>query len=511
MFRGMFSEKDLIDLQERGISSEKVEEQLQMFKRGFPFLPVARPATPGDGILRPHEDTLQDFISLYESKAAFEKILKFVPASGAATRMFSQLYAFLENGNEQDNNSINAFISGLPRLALYHDLKSCLGERGLELDSLVTSGDYKSVLKCLLDKDGLNYGNLPKGLLSFHKYDSGYRTAFEEHLVEGALYCRGNNDISRIHMTVSPEHKSEFEKTLQKVGHIYENNYNLKLEVEFSTQKPSTDTIAADAENRPFRDADGRLVFRPGGHGALIGNLAELDADVIFIKNIDNVVPDNFKEETVRYKKALGGMLLSFRERIFYYLNVLVNTPESDAGLLEEIMTFLQDELCMVSPWGSDQWGKAEIRDYLITKLDRPLRICGMVKNEGEPGGGPFWVKNKDGSVALQIVESSQVNLENPLMRKLFNASTHFNPVDLVCSAKDYKGGRYDLHKFRDPDTGFISRKSAGGRELKALELPGLWNGAMADWNTVFVEVPLSTFNPVKTINDLLRPQHSGT
>ena len=253
----------------------------------------------------------------------------------------------------------------------------------------------------------------------------------------------------------------------------------------------------------------GRLVFRPGGHGALLENLASLDADLIFIKNIDNVVPDNLKKDTIRYKKALGGMLFSFRERIFDYLNTLVNNKDNDSGLLEEIRIFLEEELSVVSPWGIDQWSHDRMRSYLISKLDRPLRICGMVRNEGEPGGGPFWVKNPDKSVSLQIVESSQINLSNPLMNKLFEASTHFNPVDLVCSVRNYKGEKFDLHRFRDPKTGFISHKSMEGRDLKALELPGLWNGAMSDWNTVFVEVPLSTFNPVKTINDLLRPQHA--
>lgn len=508
----MFTREDLRDLEKRGISKEEIEKQLQSFRDGFPFLPVARPATTGDGILKPNQDTIADFINLYESKSTGQKVLKFVPASGAASRMFKDLYAFIEDGGGKGaNKAVETFIAGLPRFAFYDELMSICRMRNNSPKSLKTPDDYLEIIKCLLDEQGLNYGNKPKGLIAFHKYGKKCRTPFEEHLVEGALYCRGSNEIAHIHMTVSPGHREGFMKLFNEFGEDYEKQYGLHYSVEFSVQKPSTDTIAVDPDNKPFRDNDGQLVFRPGGHGALLDNLADLEADITFIKNIDNVVPDSIKEETVRYKKALGGMLVSFRERINDYLNILTNDSTRDLkGLADEIMTFLEDELCLVPPWGHDQWNTEEKRNYLISKLDRPLRICGMVKNVGEPGGGPFWVKNDDGSVSLQIVESSQINLSNPLMKKLFNASTHFNPVDIVCSTKNFKGNKFALHRYRDPNTGFISRKSMGGRELKALELPGLWNGAMANWNTVFVEVPLSTFNPVKTVNDLLRSEHSG-
>jgi hypothetical protein len=506
---GMFTREDHMDLQARGISEADIDRQLKRFREGFPFLAIARPTTIGDGILRPGDDTLQDFIDLFESNSAREVVLKFVPASGAATRMFKELYAVLENdGSNTGNNALEKFMTNLSAFAFYDKLKSCLENKGLDPQALIKSGNYLPVIRFLLGKEGLNYGFLPKGLLAFHKYSNSSRTAFEEHLVEGALYSKGSNNIVRLHLTVSPEHTESFKKSFAEAEPGYENKFGYKFKVDFSTQKPSTDTLAVDPDNKPFRDANGRLVFRPGGHGALLENLSELDADIIFVKNIDNVVQDHLKEETVRYKKALGGMLLSFRERIYYYMNILASDTGNHEGLIDEIMAFLTEELCMVCPWGNDQWSMEKKIRYLITKLDRPLRICGMVRNEGEPGGGPFWVKNHDGSVSLQIVESSQVNLSNPLMKKLFNASTHFNPVDLVCSVKDYKGNKYDLHRFLDPDTGFISHKSDKGRELKALELPGLWNGAMADWNTVFVEVPLSTFNPVKTVNDLLRPEH---
>jgi hypothetical protein len=506
----MFTKEDLQDLKERGIPQTDIEKQLQYFREGFPFLPIARPATPGDGILRPKPDTEEDFIKLYESKLGDESILKFVPASGAATRMFKDLYAFSGgNRSEPVRKSVAGFISGLGRFAFYKELLSCMDKRGVTGDSLTTDDDQVKVIECLLDKDGMNYGNMPKGLLAFHSYGDHSRTAFEEHLVEGALYCRGNNNTVKIHLTVSPEHRQAFEEVFRRVADRYEEQFGTKFSVGFSVQKPSTDTIAVDSGNRPFRDEDGRLVFRPGGHGSLLENLDELEAGLIFIKNIDNVVPDHFRGDSIRYKKVLGGMMISFRERIMDYMRVISTSRNNHRGLVDEIMTFLEDELCLVPPRGHDQWDSEAKRRYIISKLDRPLRICGMVKNVGEPGGGPFWVKNRDGSVSLQIVESSQINLSNPLMKKLFNASTHFNPVDLVCSVTDYHGRKYDLHRFRDPKTGFISSKSVGGKELKALELPGLWNGSMADWNTVFVEVPISTFNPVKTVNDLLRPEHS--
>lgn len=506
----MFTETDKKELKERGVSQADINEQLSLFEKGFPYLAIVRPATGGDGILRPRPETLDDFVQLYDSSVGREKVLKFVPASGAATRMFKDLYSFLEDSSAGnfDGSSIQAFIGGLPRFAFFTKLAEKLGTKGADTISLNRPDDYVKVIKTLLLPDGLDYGNLPKGLLPFHKYETGPRTAFEEHLVEGAMYCRGGNNIARLHLTVSTGHLEAFRNLFERVRNEYENHYSIKYETGFSTQKPSTDTIAVDTGNKPFRDADGRLVFRPGGHGALLDNLNDLDADIIFIKNIDNVVPDQLKEETVLYKKALGGMLVSFRERIFDYLNLLDN-DNTDRNTLEEMLTFLKEELSVTSPWGNDQWTDQELRRYLVAKLNRPIRICGMVTNVGEPGGGPFWVKNNDESISLQIVESSQINLSNPLMRKLFEASTHFNPVDLVCSIKDYQGNKFDLRSYRDPQTGFISRKSMGGRELKALELPGLWNGAMSDWNTVFVEVPLSTFNPVKTVNDLLRPEHS--
>lgn len=507
-----FTSVDHHDIKARGISLQDIEKQILYFREGIPFLPVTKPAISGSGILHPNEDTLDDFIKLYDSGLNGEKVLKFVPASGAATRMFKDLFTYLESSKEsQPDKAVSFFTTGLKDFAFYGHLESVLVKKGLDPESLLNKKDYAEIINALLGIDGLNYSNMPKGLLTFHRYGDNTRTAFEEHLVEGALYCRGGDGIVRIHLTVSPEHLESFKALYNNVRVNLEKEHNVKYEVGFSTQNPSTDTIAVDTDNNPFRDSNGKLVFRPGGHGALLENLDGLGADIIFIKNIDNVVPDHLKSETVRFKKSLAGMLLSYRGRIFHYLNMLEDKLHIESGLLEEIRIFLEDELGVISPPDIDHLATPEIKKYLVSKLNRPVRVCGMVRNAGEPGGGPFWVKNSDGSVSLQIAESSQINLANPLMKKLFDASTHFNPVDLVCSVKDFRGEKFDLHQFSDPGTGFISAKSMEGRELKALELPGLWNGAMANWNTIFVEVPLSTFNPVKTINDLLRQQHKET
>ena len=358
----------------------------------------------------------------------------------------------------------------------------------------------------LLEERGLNYGQLPKGLLRFHRYEDGARTAMEEHLVEGARYASTNGE-AHIHFTVSHEHLPLFKAEVEKRVGKYAEKYQVRYDISFSEQKPSTDTVAANPDNSLFRNEDGSLLFRPGGHGALIENLNDLEADVVFIKNIDNVVPDRLKEDTVTYKALLGGVLVTLQERVFDYLRSLDEaTPTKEK--LAEMEDFLEHTLWCLPPKEKAGWSDQERADYLHRKLHRPIRVCGMVKNVGEPGGGPFHAYNQDGTVSLQILESSQIDKANEAYQRMFSEGTHFNPVDLVCGIIDYKGEAFDLPKFVDPSTGFISTKSKNGRELKALELPGLWNGAMSDWNTVFVEVPLSTFNPVKTVNDLLREQH---
>ena len=374
------------------------------------------------------------------------------------------------------------------------------------MDELVKAGAFKAVVSNLLGEQGLNYGKLPKGLLLFHNYEAGPRKPMEEHLVEGALYAVGKDKIVHVHFTVSPEHRALFQKLVEEKVAKYEEEYGVKYDVTFSEQKASTDTVAATLDNEPFRNEDGSILFRPGGHGALIENLNDLDADVVFIKNIDNVVPDRLKETTVTYKRLIAGVLATLQNKIFEYMELL-ESGEYTHAQLEGIIRFMRDDLGIRNPQ-LKMLEDADLVVYMKQKLNRPIRVCGMVKNVGEPGGGPFLAYNEDGTISLQILESSQIDKQNAEYVKMFESGTHFNPVDLVCGLKNSKGEKFDLTKYVDPKTGFISSKSKNGKELKALELPGLWNGAMSDWNTVFVEVPLETFNPVKTVNDLLRPEH---
>ena len=377
---------------------------------------------------------------------------------------------------------------------------------GATVEDLIADGDYKAVVACLLNEEGLNYGQLPKGLLQFHAYDDCVRTPLEEHLVEGALYAAGKDGKVNVHFTVSPEHRPLFEDLVESKKGEYESKFGVKYNISFSEQKSSTDTVAATIDNEPFRNDDGSILFRPGGHGALIENLNDIDADIIFIKNIDNVVPDRLKDPTVRFKKVIAGVLVSLQQRAFDYIRLL-DTGKYTHQDLEQMIRFMRDELCQRNP-NLKNLEDTEMAIYLRRKLNRPMRVCGMVKNVGEPGGGPFLAYNQDGTISLQILESSQIDTNNEEYVKMFKSGTHFNPVDLVCAVKDYQGNHFDLPRYVDPQTGFISSKSKNGKELKALELPGLWNGAMSDWNTIFVEVPLETFNPVKTVNDLLREQH---
>lgn len=444
----LFSPQDVAQLESRGISIEKAEQQLSYFRTGFPSLDIVAPASAQQGILVPTKRQQDEYIAIWQQYLQeSHKVLKFVPASGAASRMFKDLYQYLEDGVETE--FVHHFLSHISDFAF--------GEQ-------LTGRSGRDAVRYLLEDMG--YGELPKGLLLFHKYRDGARTPAQEHMVEGALYgaCNG---VSALHFTVSHQHLSLFRQHIASHLAAYQQKYGVRFDVTFSEQRPSTDTLAANPDGTPFRDKEGRLLFRPGGHGALIENLSHQDADIVFIKNIDNVVPDRLKKETVRYKQILGGVLVAEQRRVFARLQ--------DPSTSEE-----------------------ERR-----RLNRPIRVCGVVKNTGEPGGGPFLVRDADGTISNQILESSQI-ADSSLMAR----STHFNPVDLVCAIRDYEGNAFDLQDFVDPQTGFISRKSKDGKELLALELPGLWNGAMARWNTLFVEVPIETFNPVKTVNDLLRPQH---
>ncbi len=504
----MITPQDKEQLIQKGISQEQISEQLACFEKGFPYLKLYAAASVEQGILVPSAEELEKYLNAWESYTRTEKcVVKFVPASGAASRMFKNLFEFLGATYEIPQTDFEKrFFEKIDKFAFYTDLNAaCRRQFGKEIPTLMAEGSYKSVVAALLESTGLNYGALPKGLLKFHKYDEESRTPLEEHLVEGALYAVNKNGKVNVHFTVSPEHRSLFQKLVNEKGAFYAKKYGVEYNVTFSEQKPCTDTIAVDLENKPFRDGD-KLLFRPGGHGALIENLNDLDADVIFIKNIDNVVPDKLKGDTVLYKKLIAGVLISLQQRIFAYLQLLDSGKYTHNQVLE-VLQFVQKRLCCKNP-EIKNLEDAELVIYLKKKLNRPIRVCGMVKNVGEPGGGPFLAYNNDGTVSLQILESSQIDMNDPEKKGMFEKGTHFNPVDLVCSVRDYRGNKFNLVNFVDKTTGFISYKSKNGKELKALELPGLWNGAMSDWNTVFVEVPLTTFNPVKTVNDLLREQH---
>lgn len=511
----MFTRQDIEQMQRKGIVPEMVEEQIQSFKKGFPFMKLVKPATIGDGIIRLDDEELDSLIAIYRD---FEgSRVKFVPASGAATRMFKHLYEFqtdypvkgLNCFKDKGFNSIFTFFDKIKQFPFYDKLYNELWAQGYKVDELIENNDYLPIINTLLGADGLNYGNLPKALILFHKYGDIARTAMEEHLVEGAQYARDQHGNVNIHLTVSPEHITGFEQLIERVKSFYENHYEVTLNISYSVQKPSTDTIAVDMDNNPFRNDDGSLLFRPGGHGALIENLNDLREELVFIKNIDNVAPDHLKPTTVRYKKALAGLLLSYRGIIFKYLEILAD-PDLLPDELQAIFDFTREELCVLPPNELNMNDIQALRNYLYRILNRPIRVCGMVKNEGEPGGGPFWAVNSDGTVSLQVVESSQIDMNDAASRAIFQASTHFNPVDIVCSFVGFDGKYFNLMDYRDPQTGFISIKSKDGKQLKALELPGLWNGAMSNWNTIFVEVPLATFSPVKTVNDLLREEHQS-
>ena len=504
----MLSTEDLKQISGKGITEEQVKNQLEDFKKGFPFLKIDAAASVGNGVVAPADDMRKQYIEAWNNyKAEGRKIVKFVPASGAASRMFKDMFGFLNaDYNEPTTDFEKKFFAQIKKFAFYDELdNTCKANNGKGIDALVAEGNYKAVVANMLEGKGMNYGQLPKGLLLFHKYDEGVRTPMEEHLVEGALYAASNGEAN-VHFTVSHEHMQLFEKKVEDKKQMYVDKFGIKYNISFSEQKPSTDTIAANPDNTPFRNEDGSLLFRPGGHGALIQNLNDIDADVIFVKNIDNVVPDRLKDDTVTYKQLIAGILVTLQKKIFNYLEVL-DKGAWTRECLDEMARFLENELCCRKS-GIADLSDEELAAYLRSKFNRPVRVCGVVKNVGEPGGGPFLTYNQDGTVSLQILESSQIDKSNTEYMRMFTEGTHFNPVDLVCAVKDYKGNDFNLPDFVDKSTGFISSKSKNGKELKALELPGLWNGAMSDWNTVFVEVPLATFNPVKTVNDLLREQH---
>ncbi|HEV8579934.1 MAG TPA: DUF4301 family protein [Thermoanaerobaculia bacterium] len=503
MPESLFTDRDLRQMDAMGLAPEEAVRQVELFRNPPPHTRVLRPCQLGDGIQTVSPAEHGPLLERFDAAARRGRIGKFVPASGAATRMFKDLLAFLAApADAEPPPAVRTCFDNLHRLAFRDDLAAALAKGGVRAD------EHRGVFACLLGEPGLSYAELPKGLLPFHLYPEGPRTPFEEHLVEAAAVARAEDGRCLLHFTVSPEHQAAFERRLDRVRPAYEERFGCRFDVSFSTQRHSTDTLAVDLENRPFRLTDGSLLFRPGGHGALLENLNALGKagwDLVLLKNIDNVVPDARKPLVHLWKRALGGCLLTVRDKVFDYLNRL---QSPDATVINEAAAFLKTELSRPLPESfasSDPEGQCR---FLIGALDRPLRVCGVVRNQGEPGGGPFWVESPSGEISLQIVEISQIDSKDPGQQGALAASTHFNPVDIVCGLHDRHGRPYDLHRFVDPTTVFIAEKSHEGRALKALERPGLWNGAMAGWNTVFVEVPDATFAPVKTVLDLLRPEH---
>jgi hypothetical protein len=496
---------DRAQIVQHGLTVEQVLQQIERFKHPAPYMRLERLCLPGSGIRVLDEQQVEGCLATFATACAQGRFLKFTPASGAATRMFKSLLTANEVHDQHipPARDVLACMDGLTRFAFYDDLKAVMARDGVAIESCIARRDYRIIFDYLLTARGLGYASLPKGLLKFHRYRSGSRTPFEEHLVEAAAYVRDRNGLCRLHFTVSPQHLERFQQLLETVRPTYESRYAARFDVGFSTQHPSTDTVAVDLDNHLFRDTSGQLLFRPGGHGALIQNLNELRGDVVYIKNIDNVVPDDRKGATLHWKKVLGGYLVRLQSELFVHLAQLNSTPSSPPAV-GDALRFVRDAFATQVPAHLVGAGADELRDFLIAKLDRPLRVCGMLRSDDNPGGGPFWVKGRDGMSTLQIVETAQVDPAAPDQQALLRSATYFNPVDLVCGVRDWRGEPFDLREFVDPTAVFISQKSSGGRTLKALEHPGLWNGAMAEWNTVFVEVPAATFHPVKSVNDLL-------
>ncbi len=506
------SENDLQLLEQKGISREKVSTQIETFKEGIPFVDLEKAAIIGDGIFKFTSSEEEELVANFEASTSSLSLLKFVPASGAASRMFKALFNFLDAYNPSDEN-LTAYIERTKDSDIKQFSERITDFPFYDLVQKRIAGKYKTkgeevflFVKELLSEEGLNYGFYPKGLLPFHKYAEHTATPFEEHLKEGANYAKSGGN-AKLHFTISEQHAEMFKSEFDTVENRVSTATNTSFTVGYSYQKSSTDTIAVNMDNTPFRNEDGSLLFRPGGHGALIENLNEQVADIIFIKNIDNVVTPENADSVTHSKKVLAGLLMKVQQKAFLYAKLL-NGHQVSNDQLEDIKQFLQQNLNVRFADGYDSLNINEQVKILQDKINRPIRVCGMVKNEGEPGGGPFWIKDPHGNVSLQIIESAQIDTENDSQKALLKNSTHFNPVDLVCGVCDHQGKKFNLLNFVDPKQGFITEKTKDGKDLKALELPGLWNGAMAFWNTIFVEVATTTFNPVKTVNDLLKPSH---
>jgi hypothetical protein len=515
----VFTEQDLQWMLSRGIQPETADNHLRLFKKGGSRPRLIRPALLGNGIDMVPDSEKPRLIRKYEQAASEGRLMAFVPASGVASRMFQDLSKVLYDGTspaslpalkqstDEASQATLVFIQSIRKFAFYHDLVQVMRRDGLDLERQISTGDFKSVLLYLLTGKGLNYAQSPKAMLKFHRYENGNRTALEEHLVEAARLVVDKHGICRVHVTMTEEHLNEAEVFCATMVPDYQSRLGVRCQLAFSIQSPSSDTLAVDLENIPFRDHRGLLLFRPGGHGALLENLNRCGGDIALIKNSDNVVPDHLKGICCESRKVLCGYLLDLQEQLFTYLRLLSENGGEQAPL-ESIAVFAITRLHIALGVEFGNAGDQECRRLLFDLLNRPLRVCGMVRNQGEPGGGPFWVIMAEGRESLQIVESAQVDFNDEHQARIWNASTHFNPVNMVCGIRDYRGRPFDLKRFVDHDAVIISRKSFQGKPLKALELPGLWNGSMARWNTIFVEVLQETFNPVKVVNDLLRKEH---
>jgi len=513
-------EKELHKEEKLPLPVKKIIQQIEIFENGIPYIRLYKPCLVNNGIKAISDDEQKEYINLFTDALENKRVIKFVPASGAATRMFKKPLAVLLydpeidlkklklSAGEGDEESIATldFFENINRFAFYDELKKVANKNEIDLNELIENGEVADVIRLVAAEVGLNYSNLPKGSILFHYYPGGPRTAFEEHLIEAMNYAASEDGVVRIHFTISIEHENDVKKLFDFLAEKHAAK-NWTFEIDFSFQSPSTDTISVTSENKPFRDDDGKIVFRPGGHGALLKNLNDLNADIILIKNIDNVVQEYLISDTYKYKKILGGYLISLQEKVFNLLTEWDNL-ESDDKAIDGIINFIDEEFGIDLKERLNSKSLAEKKKYLFDFLNRPIRVCGMVKKEGHPGGGPFWVIDDKGNISKQIVETAQIDLSDKEQKKILDAATHFSPVDFACGVKDYLGNNFDLHKYSNPDTGLITNKSKDGKELKALELPGLWNGGMYYWLTVFVEVPKITFNPVKEINDLLKPEH---
>ncbi|WP_106790945.1 DUF4301 family protein [Aquimarina sp. Aq78] len=515
------TDKDIKLIKSKGLTIDKVLSQIEIFKNEIPFVALRSAATLDNGILKFSEHYHSELTKLYDSRVSHLDTIKFVPASGAATRMFKDLFRFLDNydfkkeslnsyTNHEKANAIRLFLIGLEKFPFYDIVMEKVKSAYPKFRSLSEGKQLYIFVEMMLKEKGLNYGTFPKGLFPFHKYDDSIATSFEEHLYEAAGYNANNKGDSKLHFTISKEHLEAFKGEFERIKKKVEEKTNTSFSITYSFQKTETDTIAVTEDNEPFRKEDGCLLFRPGGHGALIENLNDLDGDIIYIKNIDNVVVRKYQDEVSGYKKVLAGKLIEIQDEVFRVLNAIDEKKPSEAEL-KDIKKFLVKQLNVRLPLDFDKFSDTYKLQFLRESLNRPIRVCGMVINEGEPGGGPFWIKRENGRLVLQIIEAPQIDKKDRRQEEILGNATHFNPVDLVCGVRDYNGNKFNLLDFVDPDAGFITEKTMNGKILKALELPGLWNGAMANWISVFVEVPLTTFNPVKTVNDLLKSAHQVT